>query len=72
MSTQSNSVLKYRRILLKLSGESLMGGQRFGISADMLRHYAEKIKELQELGAEVAVVIGGGNIFREYSLKPRV
>jgi uridylate kinase len=64
MSTQSNSVLKYRRILLKLSGESLMGGQRFGISADMLRHYAEKIKELQELGAEVAVVIGGGNIFR--------
>jgi uridylate kinase len=41
-----------------------MGGQRFGISADMLRHYAEKIKELQQLGAEVAVVIGGGNIFR--------
>lgn len=58
------SKLKYRRILLKLSGESLMGAQRFGIAADMLRHYAEKIKELQDMGAEVAVVIGGGNIFR--------
>ncbi|MBL7827262.1 MAG: UMP kinase [Saprospiraceae bacterium] len=58
------SQLKYRRILLKLSGESLMGNQRFGIAADMLRHYAEKIKELQKMGAEVAVVIGGGNIFR--------
>lgn len=58
------SSLKYRRILLKLSGESLMGQQRFGIEADMLQHYARQIKELQDLGAEVAVVIGGGNIFR--------
>lgn len=56
--------MKYKRILLKLSGESLMGSQRFGIAADMLQHYAHQIKELQELGAEVAVVIGGGNIFR--------
>lgn len=56
--------LKYKRILLKLSGESLMGQQRFGISADMLRHYAYQIKELHDLGVEVAVVIGGGNIFR--------
>ena len=56
--------LKYKRILLKLSGESLMGKQRFGISADMLQHYAHQIKELHDLGVEVAVVIGGGNIFR--------
>lgn len=58
------SKLKYRRVMLKLSGESLMGHQRFGISADMLQHYALQIRELREMGAEIAVVIGGGNIFR--------
>jgi len=56
--------LKYKRVLLKLSGESLMGDQQFGISADMLAHYATLIKEVQAAGVEVAVVIGGGNIFR--------
>lgn len=56
--------LKYKRILLKLSGESLMGGQKFGISPEMLEHYAHQIRELVELNVEVAVVIGGGNIFR--------
>jgi uridylate kinase len=50
--------------MLKLSGESLMGDQKFGITADMLQHYAQQIKELVELGIEVAIVIGGGNIFR--------
>ena len=55
---------KYNRILLKLSGESLMGDQEFGISPDMLRHYAERIKEILDMGVEVAVVIGGGNIYR--------
>ena len=58
------SELKYRRILLKLSGESLMGQQKFGITADMLQHYALQIRELREMGAEISVVIGGGNIFR--------
>lgn len=58
------SRLKYQRIMLKLSGESLMGQQRFGITADMLQHYAQQIKELREMGAEIAIVIGGGNIFR--------
>ncbi|MCC6282740.1 MAG: UMP kinase [Saprospiraceae bacterium] len=58
------SKLKYQRIMLKLSGESLMGQQRFGITAEMLQHYAQQIKELREMGAEIAVVIGGGNIFR--------
>jgi len=56
--------IKYKRILLKLSGESLMGKQQFGIDSDMLVHYAAQIKELSEAGVEVAVVIGGGNIFR--------
>jgi uridylate kinase len=56
--------LKYKRILLKLSGESLMGNQRFGIEPDMLVHYAQQIKSLHDMGVEIAVVIGGGNIFR--------
>jgi uridylate kinase len=55
---------KYKRILLKLSGESLMGTQKYGIEPDMLVHYANQIKELVAAGIEVAVVIGGGNIFR--------
>ncbi len=55
---------KYKRILLKLSGESLMGDKPFGIDPQMLQHYARQIKQLVGLGVEVAVVIGGGNIFR--------
>jgi uridylate kinase len=55
---------KYRRVLLKLSGESLMGNQSFGIAPNMLQHYAQQIKGLVEMGVQVAVVIGGGNIFR--------
>ena len=60
-------VLKYKRVLLKLSGESLMGEQKFGIAADMLFHYAKQIKEIVDKGVEVAIVIGGGNIFRGLS-----
>ncbi len=59
--------IKYKRILLKLSGESLMGEQKFGIEAGMLRHYANQIKQLVDMDIEVAVVIGGGNIFRGLS-----
>jgi len=55
---------KYKRVLLKLSGESLMGEQKFGISPNMLTHYASQIKGLVDKGIEVAIVIGGGNIFR--------
>ncbi len=58
------SQVKFKRILLKLSGESLMGDKGFGIAPDMLKHYAEQIKSVVQLGVEVAVVIGGGNIFR--------
>lgn len=56
--------MKYKRILLKLSGESLMGEQEYGISPEMLSQYATEIKQAKELGAEIAIVIGGGNIFR--------
>ena len=56
--------VKYKRVLLKLSGESLMGEKQFGIDPAMLNHYASQIKALTEEGVEVAVVIGGGNIFR--------
>ncbi len=58
------SELKYKRILLKLSGESLMGEQKYGITAEVLQHYAMQVKALVALGCEVAIVIGGGNIFR--------
>ncbi|MFT7155022.1 MAG: uridylate kinase [Parvicella sp.] len=56
--------MKYKRILLKLSGEALMGEKQFGIDNNILMQYAKEIKELQETGAEIAIVIGGGNIFR--------
>lgn len=60
--------LKYKRVLLKLSGEALMGKKEFGIDQDVLKHYAEAIAEVAGLGVEVAVVCGGGNIFRGISL----
>jgi uridylate kinase len=56
--------VQYKRILLKLSGEALMGKQSFGIDADMLSYVAEEIKTTHEIGIEIAVVVGGGNIFR--------
>ncbi|GAB4241655.1 MAG: UMP kinase [Ekhidna sp.] len=56
--------MTYKRILLKLSGEALMGGKQHGIDPNRLTQYAEEIKAVVEQGVEVAVVIGGGNIFR--------
>lgn len=58
---------KYHRILLKLSGESLMGHQGYGIDPDRLGSYARQINELAERGVDIAIVIGGGNIFRGLS-----
>lgn len=55
---------KYNRILLKLSGESLMGDRSFGIDSKMLEQYAVEIKSITDIGVQVAVVIGGGNIYR--------
>ncbi|NBX39642.1 MAG: UMP kinase, partial [Flavobacteriia bacterium] len=56
--------MKYKRILLKLSGESLMGSKQFGIDNQRLATYAQEIKEVHQMGVEIAIVIGGGNIFR--------
>ena len=60
--------MKYKRILLKLSGEALMGHNSFGIDSTRLNDYANEIKKIQKAGVEVAIVIGGGNIFRGVSL----
>jgi len=59
--------MKYNRILLKLSGEALMGDQEFGINGARLQEYAREISEVVELGVQVAIVVGGGNIFRGLS-----
>lgn len=59
--------MKYKRILLKLSGEALMGNQQYGIDASRLDDYAREIKEVADHGVEIAIVIGGGNIFRGVS-----
>ncbi|EKB51058.1 UMP kinase [Cecembia lonarensis] len=56
--------MKYNRILLKLSGEALMGEKNYGIDSNRLEQYAQEIKKVKDLGVEVAIVIGGGNIFR--------
>src|SRR5687767_4967275 len=56
--------MKYKRILLKLSGEALMGNKQFGIDPDRLSQYVNEISNIVSMGVEVAVVIGGGNIFR--------
>jgi len=55
---------KYKRILLKLSGEALMGDKNFGLDSDVISRYAQDIKSIVELGVQVAIVIGGGNIYR--------
>lgn len=57
----------YKRVLLKLSGEALMGDQNYGIDTKVAKDVAEQIKEIYELGVEIAIVVGGGNIFRGVS-----
>ena len=59
--------LKYKRILLKLSGESLMGKKGFGIDSEVLDFFAEEVKQVHDAGVEIGIVIGGGNIFRGLS-----
>ena len=56
--------MKYKRILLKLSGEALMGNKKYGIDPDILTQYAQEIKAVSEKGVQIAIVIGGGNIYR--------
>ncbi|RMF58333.1 MAG: UMP kinase [Calditrichaeota bacterium] len=62
-----NKQPKYKRILLKLSGESLAGSQKQGINLEVLRRYASEVKKVVDLGVQVALVVGGGNIFRGIS-----
>ena len=64
MPSTEPSAPVYRRVLLKISGEMLAGSQPFGIQAEAIGRFAEEIKEVRDLGVEIAVVIGGGNIFR--------
>lgn len=59
--------MKYKRILLKLSGEALMGEKQYGLDQEMLLHYAREIKSVVDRGVQVAVVVGGGNIYRGIS-----
>ena len=59
--------MKYNRILLKLSGESLQGEQKYGLSTAVLQSYAEQIKAAAATGVQIGIVIGGGNIFRGLS-----
>ncbi len=69
-ATQTNSdksALAYRRVLLKISGEALMGEQNYGIDVDVARMVAEQLKAVHEMGVQIAVVVGGGNIFRGVS-----
>ena len=63
-NNEKKNNLKYKRILLKISGEALMGNQDFGIAPEPVEMIANEIKKAQELGAQIGVVVGGGNIFR--------
>jgi len=65
--TTENSNLSYRRVLLKISGEALMGEQNYGIDVNVARSVAEELKAVHQMGVQVAVVVGGGNIFRGVS-----
>ncbi|RYH16037.1 UMP kinase, partial [archaeon] len=59
--------MKYKRVLLKLSGESLMGERQYGIDNKQVLQYAQDIKAVKDQGIEIAIVVGGGNIFRGLS-----
>ena len=67
MSLQAKTAPAYKRVLLKISGEALMGAQNYCIDTEVARAVAEEIKAVRDLGVEVAVVVGGGNIFRGVS-----
>ena len=61
---------QYKRLVLKLSGEALLGDQKFGISSEMLRYVAGEVRSIFDLGVEIAIVIGGGNFFRGNEADP--
>lgn len=67
MGSSDKTIPKYKRVLLKLSGEALQGPGQFGISSDVIEYVSQEIKSIYSLGVETAIVIGGGNIFRGVS-----
>jgi len=67
MATETKNSPAFRRVLLKLSGEALLGEQSFGIDIKVARSVAEEVKQAHELGTQIAIVVGGGNIFRGVS-----
>ena len=67
MGSSEKTIPKYKRVLLKLSGEALQGPGQFGINSDVIEYVSEEIKSIYSLGVETAIVIGGGNIFRGVS-----
>src|SRR5256885_9384950 len=67
MITETQNSPAYRRVLLKISGEALMGEQTFGIDVDIARAVAEEVREVHDLGIQIAIVVGGGNVFRGLS-----
>ena len=67
MQIETENSPAFRRILLKISGEALMGEKSFGIDVKVARAVAQEVKQVHELGVQVAVVVGGGNIFRGVS-----
>ena len=67
MGSSEKIIPKYKRVLLKLSGEALQGAGQFGISSEVIEYVSEEIKSIHSLGVETAIVIGGGNIFRGVS-----
>ncbi|XBC43518.1 MAG: UMP kinase [Buchnera aphidicola (Meitanaphis flavogallis)] len=69
MKKKNNKVFKFKRILIKLSGESLQGSNKFGVDVDALNCIIKEIKDIANLGIQVGIVVGGGNIFRGKKLK---
>src|SRR4030095_10099727 len=67
MATETKNSPAFRRVLLKLSGEALLGEQSFGIDIKVARSVAEEVKQAHEIGTQIAIVVGGGNIFRGVS-----
>src|SRR5882762_6503542 len=66
-SDSDRAGLAYQRVLLKISGEALMGEQSFGIDVDIARSVAQEVRQVHDLGIQIAIVVGGGNIFRGLS-----
>ena len=70
-TTPATSPVRYRRILLKLSGEALLGSRQYGVDPEFCRTIAEQVAKVKGLGVEIGIVVGGGNIFRGLAASAR-